>query len=312
MGAIGLDVGGTKIAGGIVTFPSGQVVTRQVIPTRPERGGPAVLSDALELADRLLAEACKREVAVVGIGVGVAELVDRHGNVTSAHTIAWSNLPVQAAFSELAPALVESDARAPALAEALFGAGRPYRLFTYVTVGTGISYSLVQDQRPYAGAHGNALILANTPLTATCPACGHVSQPTLEETASGPALVTHYNQARVKAGFEAGAKHGQEVIAAVAAGDAIAIKVVEMAATALGTSVGFLINVLDPEAVIVGGGLGLAGGQYWDKFIASTRAHVYGDLARNLPIVPAELGVEAGFIGAAVAAFQRYGQGRER
>ncbi len=298
--AIGLDVGGTKIAGGLVRRDTGAVLVKEVIPTLPQRGGEAVLTDALGLARSFMAEAAARNLTVLGIGVGVAELVDLAGNVTSEHTIAWRGLPVQAAFAELAPAIVESDARAPALAEALFGAGRPFRLFAYVTVGTGISYCLVQAGQPYAGARGNALVLANTPLTAPCSSCGTISRPTLEEIASGPALAARYNQLSAEE-----ATGGEAVMAAVEAGDPVAFQVVETAAEALGASVGLLINLLDPEAVIVGGGLGLAGGLYWDRFITATRAHIYADTARDLPIRPASLGVEAGFIGAAATVWQR-------
>jgi glucokinase len=298
--AIGLDVGGTKIAGGVVSFPSGRVLAKQVIPTLPTRGGKAVLDDSLALAKTLMAEAHTMGLAVQGIGVGVAELVDLAGNVTSAHTIDWPGLSAQAAFSKLAPAIVESDVRAPALAEAMFGAGRSYRLFAYVTIGTGISYCLVQDGKPYAGARGNALVLTSGPLTFRCPGCGAVSQSIVEEIASGPALAAHYSQLSAVQVTKA-----EAVLAAVEAGDTIAIQTVETAAEALGSSVGFMINLLDPEAVIVGGGLGLAGGLYWDRFVSSTRAHIYAGATRVLPIQHASLGVDAGLIGAAATIFRR-------
>ena len=115
--AVGLDVGGTKIAGGIVT-PDGKVTTKCVVPTLPERGGEAVLNDALKQADRLLNEARAASLDPVCIGVGVGELVDLRGNVTSAQTIHWRGLPVQERFSTLAPAWVDSDARVAGFCEA--------------------------------------------------------------------------------------------------------------------------------------------------------------------------------------------------
>ena len=298
--AIGLDVGGTKIAGGVVAFPAGRILTKQIIPTRPERGGQAVLSDALELAKTLISEAGAMGRELFGIGIGVAELVDLEGNVTSSHTITWRGLPVQSTFAELAPAAVESDVRAPALAEAMFGTGRSFKLFIYVTVGTGISYSLVQDGQPYAGARGNALIMASSPLTTVCTECGALLRPILDEFAAGPALAARYNHASREQ-----ATGGEDVIAAVEAGDSVAVEVVKTAGEALGVSVGWLVNVLDPEAVIVGGGLGLAGGLYWDSFVASTREHIWSDTNRDLPILPAALGVDAGLIGAAATILQK-------
>jgi glucokinase len=85
----------------------------------------------------------------------------------------------------------------------------------------------------------------------------------------------------------------------------VAARVVRDAAEALGGGVGWLANVLDPEAVIVGGGLGLAGGLYWDAFVDSVRRHVWAEATRDLPIVRAELGTDAGVIGAAVHARDR-------
>ena len=298
--AIGLDVGGTKIAGGLVAFPAGRVLARRVIPTGAERGGEVVLQDTLSLAEELLNEAAGLQLKVSGIGVGVAELVDLKGQVTSGQTIRWDGLPVQERFSFLAPAIVESDVRAAALAEALLGSGKSFKLFAYVTVGTGISYSLVQAGRPYAGARGNALVLSSSPLTTTCTHCGALLRPVLEEFASGPALVARYNnQAANKA------ERAQEVLAAAESSDSAAVDVVKTAAESLGVSVAFLINTLDPQAVIVGGGLGLAGGLYWNSFVNSVRQHIWADTSRDLPILEAQLGTDAGLIGAAATILGR-------
>jgi glucokinase len=98
---------------------------------------------------------------------------------------------------------------------------------------------------------------------------------------------------------------GEELLAVVETGDALAIDVVKTAGQALGVSVGWLVNVLDPESVIVGGGLGLAGGLYWSSFVAATREHIWSDTNRELPILPAALGVDAGLIGAAATIYQK-------
>ena len=303
--AIGLDVGGTKIAAGLVAFPSGAVLARRTIPTLPRRGGETVLNDTLSLAEELKTEAGKSNLELLGIGVGVPELVDPEGNITSAHTLAWQGDGVQAAFSRHAPAVVESDVRAGALAEAMFGAGRGYRLFVYVTVGTGISSTLVQDGRPFAGARGNALILASSPFTSECSSCGTALNPILEEFASGPALVARYNRHGTRV-----VERAEEVTAVAQEGDRAAAMVVRSAGEALGNSVGFLINVMDPEAIVVGGGLGSAGGLYWDSFVASTRAHIWAENSRGLPILPAAMGADSGLIGAAATVFQSSGEAR--
>ncbi|MEM7035212.1 MAG: ROK family protein [Chloroflexota bacterium] len=296
--AIGLDVGGTKIAGGIVAKETGAVRYQKVIPTLAQRGGEAVLRDCVSLAETLFARAQAQNLSIIGIGLGVPEQVDLDGNFTEAHNFDWRGVDVPQAFAHLTPTKIDADVRTSALAEATFGAGKDYRLFAYITIGTGISYCLVQNGKPFAGARGNAMLLANAPVTTTCPACGVTSQVVLEEFAAGPALVARYNQASDQT-----LKTGEAIFEALVSGDAIAEQVIRSAAEALGVSVGFLVNILDPEALIIGGGLGLAGGLYWETLIESTRAHIYADNTRNIPIIPAALDVDAGLIGAAAIVF---------
>jgi glucokinase len=278
IGAIGLDIGGTKIAAGVVLWPSGEILHRTIIPTKPARGGEAVLKDTQDLARQLHEWSRQQGIQVAGIGAGVAELVDCDGNVTSSCTIHWRGVPVQQRLSEIAPAQVESDVRAAAVAEAVFGAGRGCRLFTYVTVGTGISSCLMQDGQPFKGAKGNAITLSSSPLSTVCTHCGAKLRPVLEEFASGPAIAKRFAQV-TKAHNGETAETCEEVFRAASNGDA------------------------DAEMVVVGGGLGMAGGSYWESFQRSCHEHIFSDDSRSLPIVPAKLGTDAGLVGAAAVVF---------
>jgi glucokinase len=293
-GVLGIDVGGTKIAAGIVDPATGAILRRETIATDAARGGDAVLADTLALARRLIEAAGRR---VIRIGVGVPQLVDNAGRIRSAYNFDWTDLPVRERFSALAPATIESDVRAAARAEARFGAGKGRRLFAYVTIGTGVSYCLVIEGRPYAGANGFAIHFASSALHVPCEACGHVNAPIPEETASGPALARAF--ARRTGGSIVNAA---DLLAAAAAGDAVAGDVATAAARQLGPLVGLIVNMLDPEAIVLGGGLGLADGVYRNELIASARAHIWADFCRDLPILPATLGGDAGLIGAALAA----------
>jgi len=294
-----VDVGGTKIAAGLVAFPRGQVLARRQIPTRPTRGGKPVLADVLGLCGEMIAVARGLNQHVVRIGLGVCELVDLDGNVVSENCIAWKGMPVRERLARLAPAVIEADVRAAALAEAHFGAGQGIRQLLYVTVGTGISCCLMLDGKPFTGAHGATGTLASSPLNGLCQQCGKVDQRTLEEIASGPALVARFNARRVGA-----ARSGHDVLAAVAAGDSAAIEVVRSAGDALGSTVGLMANVLDPAAVIVGGGLGLSEGLFWDSFTESTRRHIWFAPCRDIPLLRAATGLDSGVIGAAAAAWR--------
>jgi glucokinase len=294
--AMGIDLGGTKIAAGLVSFPAAKLLARQVIPTLPERGGEAVLRDLVALANAMREQAKEFGVSLRGIGVGIAELVNLQGEISSNYLLDWRPLRAREVLSRVAPTRFESDVRAPALAEALYGAGRQFSNFVFLNVGTGISHSLVIDGKPYCGAHGHALIVGSGPLTSECETCGAVQNQVLEQFAAGPSLVARYNQ-RAHAALTS----AQQVTAASASGDRIAEEVVLSAGRALGNSVGFLVNVLDPQAIIVGGGLGLSGGHYWDAFVSSARKHIWSEHSQQLPIVHAALGADAGIIGAAAA-----------
>ena len=233
---------------------------------------------------------------MAGIGVGLPQLVSPDGQVRSAHLFDWRDLPAVQWLSGIAPARLDSDVRAAARAEARFGAGRSHRIFCYVTIGTGMSYCLVVDGKPFEGARGYAIHFATMPQWTRCSACGEVHAPVLEEIAAGPGIASAYAKRTGRA-----AADGESVLAAAAGGDADAAAVISDAATATGALIGQMINMLDPEAVVIGGGLGLAGGFYGDRLVAAIRRHVFAEDARRLPMLAAALGSDAGIIGAALA-----------
>ncbi|MFN0126146.1 MAG: ROK family protein [Verrucomicrobiales bacterium] len=310
--AIGIDVGGTKIAAGLVQIgelestgpvsgtmdtltPAWRPLAKRTVPTGTARGGRAVLDDVLQLANESRAEANRRGLAPQAIGLGICELVTRDGRLASANCLDWLDLPVVAELSAIAPAVLEADVRAAAQAEAIFGAGRGKRHFLYVTVGTGISACLMIDGQPFLGAQGATGTMASSPIRIPCESCGACHTRSLEEIASGPALVARF---RSRGGQAYGA---EEVMAASAAGDVAAREIVTTAAEALGSQIGLLINMLDPEAVVIGGGLGLSGGLFWDGLRAAIHDHIWSPTRGGLPVLPAATGNDAGWLGAAAA-----------
>ncbi len=302
--AIGIDVGGTKCAAGLVLFPEGGVLARRLQPTRPERGGEAVLADVIDMACSLQREAAELGVEPTAIGLGVAELVSVAGEVLSDATIRWRGREVGKALQAATnmPVILDADVRAAARGEAHLGAGRSYGSFLYVTVGTGISASLVIERTPYVGARGLTGTFASS--RGLIPSDGIPSDggglaagPALEHFAAGPAVAARFGAART--GFDGTAL---DVVALAEAGDSLARETLASAGGALGAAIGQLVNVLDPEAVVIGGGLGMVGGVYRDSLEGALREHIWSDLHRDLPLVSAELGNDAGFIGAAFGA----------
>lgn len=295
---LGIDVGGTKIAAGIVQFPEGRVLLHRVIPTAAPRGSAVVLEDMIRLAEELCGEAERAGSKVQGVGIGLCELVSPDGAILSANSFDWRKEPVCQRLERLAPTVIDADVRAAARAEALFGAGRPFRIFVYVTVGTGISSCLMLDGKPFAGARGATGTMASSSLGVVCEKCEHQTLRTLEEFAAGPALANRFNTLR-----PGQASNGQDVLRAAKQGDEHALAVAKSAGAALGAAIAQLVNVLDPEAVVVGGGLGLSEGPYWDACTHAVRRHIWSEVNRDVPVLRAATGSMAGIVGAAAAAW---------
>ena len=194
------------------------------------------------------------------------------------------------------PVFFDADVRAAARAEARFGAGRKLRCFLYITVGTGISSCLVVDETPFAGARGLTGTFASGKGLMAGGGGELLLGTPLEQFASGPALAARYAARCV--GFNGAA---QEVVALAEADDAIAKLVVATAGQALGAAIAHLVNVLDPEAVVIGGGLGLAPGLYRDSVEETMRQYIWSETHRDIRLVSASLGNDAGIIGAALA-----------
>lgn len=292
---VGVDVGGTKIAGVVLDGGNGVLESRE-IPTDLGRGGEDVLRRAVELTEVVMGGAGQAGHVVGAIGVGIPEIVSPGGEIVSDGVIPWLGLRVAEAFSRLAPCILESDVRAAARAEAELGSGRGLQSFAYVNVGTGISSTLVLAGRPYGGAHGGALVLASGSSSVRCPHCDADFSLVLEEIASGPAIVARYRELGGHAG------DARDVVRSAGEGIPAARKTLDQAAMALGSRIALLVDVLDPEAVIVGGGLGTTPGAYWDALVTAVRDHIWWRDARHLPILQAALGPEAGAVGAALTA----------
>lgn len=290
--AIGVDIGGTKIAAGLVDVASGQLLDRVAIATNPDRGGKAVFDDIWQVI------ATVRRAADAPIGIALPELVDRAGAVRSSHVMDWAGFDTAARLNTSALVTLESDVRAAAVAESRFGAGKGVSSFIYVSIGTGISSCLVIDGQPFAGHRGNALVLASSPVVSVCRVCGETTEFIPEEIASGPGLVERY---RERTGV---ALAGAEDVLALS-DDPVARDVVIGAAEMIARHIGMLIDGLDPELLVIGGGLGSAPGLYWETLQSAIRPHVWSEETRQLPIVRSVLGPDTGVIGAAIVATLR-------
>jgi glucokinase len=304
--AIGLDVGGTKIAGAVVDA-DGTVLAELVEPTPEESDAEAVTAVLRGLIERFRAEH-----DVVAIGVGAAGIVEwPAGRMLWAPNNAYRDWPVREQLEKQTglPVAVDNDANVAALAEARLG--EPCPNMVLVTVGTGIGGGLVLDGRIYRGPTGLGAELGHIILNPDGPRCGCGNHGCFEAYASGTALTRMGRDAAADApdgliarlGAEEGEVTGQTVTRAVQQGDEVATALFARLGRWLGVGIASLANVFEVDAVVVGGGLVETGDLLLAPARAAAREFAYAPTARGVaPIVAATFGGDAGRIGAALLA----------
>ncbi|MFL6090846.1 MAG: ROK family protein [Aeromicrobium sp.] len=287
---IGIDVGGTKMAAGVVDA-DGRVVARRDVPTPTD--SREALVGAIVAAARELAV----EHHVGAVGIGVAGLVDSAGSaVRSASHLPLRDEPLADEVSAAIdlPVVVDNDANVSALAESRLGAARGAVEAVLITVGTGIGGAVILDGRVHRGWQGVAGEVGHLIVERDGRPCPCGSRGCWEQYASGRALM----RAAAAAGFHA--PHGSAVTAAAVAGDHRAQGVFAEIGGWLGVGIASLVAVLDPEIVVVGGGVSAAGSHLLEPAQASFADYLTARASRSEPrIVRAALGPDAGMIGAA-------------
>lgn len=288
--AVGIDIGGTKIAAGVVDT-EGQVVDRRHVAT-PVSDRQALVDAIVDIARELAAAH-----PVEAVGIGVAGLVDRDGEtVRFAAHLPFRDEPLRSEITSAVglPVLVDNDANAGGWAEARFGAARGARDAVFVAVGTGIGGAVIVDgslRRGWQGAAGEIGHLIVERDGRACP-CG--SRGCWEQYGSGRALL----RAAEDAGFDV--PHGEAITAAAEAGDERARRVLGDIGGWVGVGIAGLVAVLDPEVVVVGGGVSAAGELLLQPTRQSFSTYLTAQGRRPEPaIVLAALGPDAGLIGAA-------------
>lgn len=310
--AIGVDVGGTKIAVLRVAAEGGVVAraTRRT-PAEDEDATLAALDEAVEEV---------RVDAVVAIGVGAAGLVDvARGTLLSSPNLSWRDVPLRERLRSSfgLPVTVDNDATAGAWGEYRLGASRSVPHSLFVGVGTGIGGGIVQDGRLVRGASGFAGEIGHVIVEPDGPPCGCGNRGCWEQVASGHAIARAGRAAiaarpdsaiAALAGGDPGAVTGAMVTEAALAGDETAVAILQEVGRRLGEGVAGLVNVLDPSIVVMGGGAAMAGELLLGPLRAAYRATVEGvDVRPEVPIVPASLGNDAGAVGAALLALDAVG-----
>jgi glucokinase len=305
--AIGVDVGGTKVAAGVVD-PEGKIVekVKRLTPAASPADTEQVIVEVVtELRDRYLVDA---------VGIGAAGFVDEtRSTVLFAPNLAWRDEPVKKQVEDRlgCAVLVDNDANAAAWAEAKFGAARDHDHVMLVAVGTGIGAGLMLDGRLYRGRWGVAGEPGHYRVVPDGRLCGCGNRGCWEQYVSGNALVAEAREfarrspgAAVRllqlAGGSAEGIDGPAVTQAALEGDAVALRCFEIIGHWLGTGLADLAAILDPGCFVIGGGVSEAGDLLIGPARAAFRAGLTGGSYRPLAeIRTAQLGADAGLIGAA-------------
>ncbi len=311
--AVGIDLGGTNIKGGVCT-PDGQLRFRRSIDTQAAGGVAHVLGRMAELVDDLVRDAQLTKTELAGVGVGApGPMSHAAGVVHNAPNLpGWVNVPLREQFSAMIglPVVLENDANAAAFGEYVAGAGREVHSLVMLTLGTGIGGGIVLAGKLWRGHFDNAGEighLVTVPDGRACP-CGQ--RGCLERYASASAVAERLCEA-VRAGESSTLKakvlaneafDARHVLAAADAGDALAARIWDETCQYLALGIVNLRHLLNPELVVLAGGLSNAG----PRLLEPVKAHferLSWKIAPDAPrIALATLGENAGMIGAAALA----------
>lgn len=313
--ALGIDIGGTKVAAAVVST-DGTVVAQARGATAPE-SNEAGLSSIFAVADEALAAAGERRREVIGIGAGSPGSIDwQAGVLRGAANLDWHDFPIAAALRERygLPAVLDNDVNVAAWGERCFAhriengiAGAPLEHLVFLAVGTGIGAGIVESGRMVRGQR-SAGEIGHIPLFADGPRCrcgmvgcleGMVSGPAFAAAGRAAAAAGEAPQLLVLAGGDAQAVTPPLIIQAAVAGDAGARAVLDEEAYYLALAVLIAARMLDPEVVVIGGGVAEAGAPLFEALWAQlARIRPSGPDPRQFA-VPASLGAHAGALGGA-------------
>lgn len=291
---IGLDLGGSKIAGAIVA--GGKILEKRIVPT-PQTGASAVMAAMLELGHELM----KFAPNVKAIGVGSPGSVDAAGGVVriAVNIPGFENIPLgqvlSAGFAK--PVALENDAKAAALAEHLYGAARFADSSVFLTISTGIGGAIIQNNRIWRGFHGIAGEIGHIKIPHRGTLAGSSLLGALERVASGTAIA---NQASLVLGHSMSAK---DVFALARDGHSSATSIIDQAAACIAQVLCDLQLIVDPEVFVLGGGVSEAGRFFLDRIQTAADRNALEFAPVN--IRQTELGTDAGVIGAACVAAQQ-------
>jgi glucokinase len=307
-----IDLGGTKILS-VISDGEGRVLEEDRRPTEAEEGEAAVIGRMVESLRAAVKQSRLDPARIKALGVSAAGPTDfEHGVLLEPPNLpGWQEVPLAARLRELTglPTVLENDANCAAVGEWTFGAGRGTRHMIYMTVSTGIGGGLILDGRLYRGADGTAGEIGHVIVDAEGALCGCGMRGCLEAMASGTAIGRMAREAaadgrsvRLREIARREELDARDVAEAAEAGDEVAMEIIARAGRYLGLGLAGLINIFNPESIVVGGGASRIGSRLLDPAFNLARALAFKRPVDRVRLETAALRGYAEVLGAAVLA----------
>ncbi len=320
---IGVDLGGTNLVVGAMTTDGASAFATHTVPTRADLGADGVVARIAEQIERVIADTCaatgRTRRDFLGVGIGSPGPLDRaRGLVIFTPNLGWRDFPLRDRVQDAVhlPATLDNDANCATLGEWWIGAAKGARNVVGLTIGTGIGGGLILDGRLYHGASDVAGEIGHATIEANGRRCGCGNYGCLEAYASGPAIAERAREAL--AGGEPSVMPslvGGDLTRLTAAlvyeaahrDDELAVEVVRDTARFLGIGVANLLNIFNPEVVVLAGGVMQAGDALFEPLRAEVRRRAFKPAVDACRIVPGDLEGTAGVVGAVATFAQQHG-----
>ena len=303
---IGIDLGGTKIYTAVVDL-EGNIISEETVATNAAEGEQAVLNRILGTVETALKNVDISNVKAIGIG-SPGPLDVKNGIIVNSANLPFKNFNIVQPLKEKynLPTFLDNDANVATLGEFMFGAGKGTENMVFVTASTGIGGGAVLNGKLYRGNTANALEIGHMTVMVDGPRCGCGNAGCAEALGSGTAIMKRGRDAAssnanttLKNYAEVTSK---EVFEEAAKGDRVSKEIIDTALSYLGIAVANIVNIFDPEKVVVGGGVTNGGQIVFDKIQQEVDNRCLKAISENCVIEKAVLGGKAGVLGAAALA----------
>jgi glucokinase len=313
--AIGIDIGGSHISAGLVNQHGKFINVKTVSFSNPPSGEKGLIIIE-QLIKELVPTYLKRLNNICGIGISCPGSIDfQQGKILadSPNLMGWKGMEIKQTLETIfkIPVLIDNDANLAGWGEKYWGIGKNIHNLICITIGTGIGGGIIIDDKIYHGSHFYAGEIGHMKLKLNGPLCSCGKYGCLEALASGPAIVREFIKKRKSTDFTLPINSrkaypvitAKTVFAAARRNDKIAREIVYQTACYLGYAISSLINIFDPEMIVIGGGIAQAGKIIFQPIRNIVRSNIMTHPFRSPQIVPAKLGEKAGLLGAAAIIF---------